>query len=57
METPSATLESFEQSREFFVGIDSDGCVFDSMEIKHKECFCPAFVHHYGLQPARAVRT
>ena len=25
----------------FFVGIDSDGCAFDTMEIKHKECFCP----------------
>ena len=24
---------------EFFIGIDSDGCAFDTMEIKHKECF------------------
>jgi phosphoglycolate phosphatase-like HAD superfamily hydrolase len=35
---------------EFLVGIDSDGCVFDSMELKHKECFVPAFINHYGLQ-------
>jgi phosphoglycolate phosphatase-like HAD superfamily hydrolase len=34
----------------FLVGIDSDGCVFDSMEIKHKECFIPAFINHYELQ-------
>jgi phosphoglycolate phosphatase-like HAD superfamily hydrolase len=35
---------------EFLVGIDSDGCVFDSMELKHKECFIPQFINHYGLQ-------
>jgi phosphoglycolate phosphatase-like HAD superfamily hydrolase len=35
----------------FFVGIDSDGCVFDSMEIKHKECFCPNTIKHWNLQP------
>ena len=35
---------------DFLVGIDSDGCVFDSMELKHKECFIPHFINHYGLQ-------
>jgi phosphoglycolate phosphatase-like HAD superfamily hydrolase len=35
---------------EFLVGIDSDGCVFDSMELKHKECFVPTFINHYELQ-------
>lgn len=44
-------LSDFTPEREFFIGIDSDGCVFDSMEIKHKECFCPAFINHFGLQP------
>ena len=33
------------------VCIDSDGCAFDTMEIKHKECFCPATIHAWGLQP------
>ena len=47
---PSQILRDLKPEREFFIGIDSDGCVFDSMEIKHKECFCPAFVNHYGLQ-------
>ena len=37
------------KSSDFFVGIDSDGCVFDTMEVKHKECFIPAFVDHFGL--------
>ena len=36
---------------EFFVGIDSDGCVFDTMEIKHKECFVPNIIKHWDLQP------
>jgi hypothetical protein len=36
---------------EFFVGIDSDSCAFDTIEIKHKECFIPAIIKHWGLQP------
>jgi phosphoglycolate phosphatase-like HAD superfamily hydrolase len=35
---------------DYLVGIDSDGCVFDSMELKHKECFVPQFINHYELQ-------
>lgn len=35
---------------EFFIGIDSDGCVFDTMEVKHKECFIPHFINTYELQ-------
>jgi phosphoglycolate phosphatase-like HAD superfamily hydrolase len=33
-----------------FVGIDSDGCIFDTMEIKHKECFAPNAINHFSLQ-------
>lgn len=44
------SLPKFNRERDFFVGIDSDGCVFDTMELKHKECFIPAFIRHYGLQ-------
>ena len=47
-----AELKALPKRHDFFIGIDSDGCVFDSMEIKHKECFCPAFIKHFGLQPA-----
>ena len=36
--------------KKFLVCIDSDGCIFDTMEIKHKECFCPAYIKHFGLQ-------
>lgn len=34
----------------FLVGIDSDGCAFDTMELKHKECFIPQIINHYNLQ-------
>lgn len=34
----------------FLVAIDSDGCAFDSMEIKHKECFIPHTINSFGLQ-------
>ncbi len=51
MNDPAQPLRDFPPRHEFFVGIDSDGCVFDSMEIKHKECFTPMFVKHFGLQP------
>ncbi|MGH9340247.1 MAG: HAD family hydrolase [Acidobacteriota bacterium] len=42
-------LENFKPKHEFFVGIDSDGCVFDSMEPKHKECFCPVTIEKWRL--------
>jgi len=43
-------LRQFEPRHEFFIGLDSDGCVFDSMEIKHKECFAPVFIKYWKLQ-------
>ena len=33
-----------------FVGIDSDGCAFDTMEIKHRRCFAPEYVGWFGLE-------
>ena len=52
MSDPTQPLRDFKPAKEFFIGIDSDGCVFDSMEIKHKECFAPMFIKHFGLQAA-----
>jgi len=43
-------LRQFKPEKEFFIGIDSDGCVFDTMEIKQKECFCPNFIKFFDLQ-------
>ena len=50
MSDPAQVLRDFQPKHDFFIGIDSDGCVFDSMEIKHKECFTPMFVKHHNLQ-------
>lgn len=35
---------------EFLVAIDSDGCAFDTMELKHKECFIPNTINYFDLQ-------
>ena len=43
-------LKSLKPTKDFFIGIDSDGCAFDTMEIKQKECFCPNFIKFYELQ-------
>jgi phosphoglycolate phosphatase-like HAD superfamily hydrolase len=43
-------LAELQPEKGFFVGIDSDGCAFDTMEIKHKECFTPNIIKHWSLQ-------
>jgi phosphoglycolate phosphatase-like HAD superfamily hydrolase len=48
---PAQELAELKPEHAFFVGIDSDGCAFDSMEIKHKECFCPNIIKYWDLQP------
>lgn len=54
---PAKALKELEPTKEFFVGIDSDGCAFDSMGIKQRECFCPMLIGYFGLQPvAQAAR-
>jgi phosphoglycolate phosphatase-like HAD superfamily hydrolase len=56
--TDLAELDAFRPTKPCFVGIDSDGCAFDSMEIKWKECFIPRAIEHFGLQPvAKYART
>lgn len=42
-------LEKMKPSREFLIGIDSDGCVFDSMEVKQKEFFIPNALKYFDL--------
>ncbi|NQU44699.1 HAD family hydrolase [bacterium] len=43
-------LKDLQPQHEYFIGIDSDGCVFDTMEIKQKECFIPQIVKHFNMQ-------
>ncbi len=43
-------LKDFKPKHDFFIGIDSDGCAFDTMEIKQKQCFCPNNIKYFGLE-------
>lgn len=54
---PAGELSGFIPEHDFFAGIDSDGCVFDSMEIKQKEFFIPSALRYFSLFPvAKYVR-
>ena len=44
-------LRNRKPQHEYLLAIDSDGCAFDTMEIKQKECFIPNIVKHWSLQP------
>ncbi len=50
MQNPSQPLIDLKKTKDFLICIDSDGCAFDTMEIKHKECFCPNTINEWGLQ-------
>ncbi|UCH09917.1 MAG: HAD hydrolase-like protein [Fidelibacterota bacterium] len=57
MHDPQAELTHLEPEHEFLIAIDSDGCAFDTMEIKHKECFIPNIIRCWDLHPvAKYVR-
>lgn len=45
-----SALKDFKPTKAYFVGLDSDGCVFDTMGIKQRECFCPWMIKHFHLQ-------
>ena len=40
----------YSPQHDFLIGIDSDGCAFDTMELKHKECFAPNTIKYWNLQ-------
>lgn len=42
-------LKELRPGHDFFIGIDSDGCVFDSMEVKQKEFFIPNALKYFDL--------
>jgi phosphoglycolate phosphatase-like HAD superfamily hydrolase len=52
-----AKLKALKPAHDFFVGIDSDGCVFDTMEVKQKEFFIPNGLKYFDLfSVAKVVR-
>ena len=40
-----------ENRKKYLICVDSDGCVFDNMGIKWKECFIPNLIRYFELQP------
>lgn len=50
VEATAKKTESFRPEFDFFVGVDSDGCVFDTMELKQKKCFSPVTTAFFGLE-------
>lgn len=52
-----SALVNFKPSHEFFIGIDSDGCVFDTMEVKQKEFFIPNALKCFDLYPVEKELT
>jgi phosphoglycolate phosphatase-like HAD superfamily hydrolase len=47
---PQEKLRAFRPTKEFFVGIDSDGCAFNSMEVKHNDSFSVNLIKYFGFQ-------
>jgi len=50
MSNPAQALIDMEKKHDYMICVDSDGCAFDAMEIKQKECFAPNFINTYDLQ-------
>lgn len=48
--SPKDVLVNFKPKHDSFVGIDSDGCVFPTMEIKQKQCFHSEIVKSWRLE-------
>ena len=48
-------LTALRPKRDSFVGIDSDGCVFDTMSVKQKTHFHPLIIKHWGLEAVEAA--
>jgi len=49
--SPIERMRAFEPKHDALACIDSDGCAFDTMGIKQRECFCPWMIEAFGLQP------
>ncbi len=42
-------MENYQKTSEYLICIDSDGCVMDTMDLKHKHCFGPKVVDVFNL--------
>jgi phosphoglycolate phosphatase-like HAD superfamily hydrolase len=48
-------LQNFRSQQNYLIAIDSDGCAFDTMELKHRQCFSTAFVESFQLHDIEAA--
>ena len=51
-QTPHLSIEDLKAhipQKDYFIGIDSDGTVFDSMELKHKDCFIGSLIRVFQI--------
>jgi phosphoglycolate phosphatase-like HAD superfamily hydrolase len=48
-------LINHKPAHKFFIGIDSDGCVFDTMEVKQKKFFIPVSLEQFNLNAVSDV--
>lgn len=46
-------LSNFQKKKDWLFCIDSDGCVMNTMDIKHIRCFGPCMVEEWGLEEWR----
>ena len=42
-------VKEFRKTRDYLICIDSDGCVMDTMDVKHMRCFGPCLVYEWDL--------
>ena len=46
-------LTDFTKKREFLICMDSDGCVMDTVRIKHSTVMCPELIRVFALDDTR----
>ena len=52
----ASVLTDFTKKREFLVCMDSDGCVMDTVSIKHTIVMCPELIRVFALDDHRRGR-
>jgi len=48
-------LKNFSPTKEYFIGVDSDGTVFNSMNVKHIQAMCPAVMEIWDIGENRGL--
>lgn len=48
-------LTGLPAKHETFIALDSDGCVFDTMDAKQKKCILPLIISHWKLEPVKRL--